>query len=219
MAGLVTNDIVEKILRRLPHALPTTQGFDLNDPDSNQALLQTLTADARCAIVDHHIKSPVFRLEQTIFLQRDDLIAYMVIWEECYCAQLQRNIVAQVFLWRRSGLIAALGGLPARVFWGLLLPRHGCLAADLAQVQEGVNFWIERIREAFRRRLHVCFMDFETGRKETLADLQNLADALAPASGWDKKTWHVVVTSSPLEPPAPDSPAQAGREDAEAPRG
>lgn len=212
MAGMLTNQIVEKILRKHPHAVPPAQDFDLNDPESNQALLQTLTSDARCAVVDHHIKSPVFRLEQTIFLQRDDLIAYMVIWEECHCAQLQRDIVDQVFLWRKSGLIAALGGLPAKVFWGLLLPRHGCLAADLVQVAAGTNFWIERIREAFRRRLHVCFMDFETGRKEALTDLQNLADALAPTSGWNKKTWHVVITSSPLDSTEPASTAQIGKE-------
>lgn len=50
-------------------------------------------------------------------------------------------------------------GLPARVFFRVLLPKYGTIIADTAQTDKGQRFWFYAIKEAFRLKRFVYFVD------------------------------------------------------------
>ncbi len=96
---------------------------------------------------------------------------YLVLVENGSITYFVRHHVAPNLIFRpgRQVLLVRLDttpetlGLPHKVFFRILLPKYGSLISDSAQTDKGRRFWFYAIKEAFRTRHNVYFVD---GRDE-----------------------------------------------------
>ncbi len=138
--------------------------FYFADPVKNHQKMVQLNKTAQ--FLFQHKKLKVFKSGAFIYA-RDDvngLMPYVIQTEEKFISAIGETAIIQRKLWRSYNNLS-VAGLPAKVFFEVLLKQFSVIATDYQQTEDGRRFWELRISEALDKGLHVYFLK-ATGPRE-----------------------------------------------------
>lgn len=201
---LVKNLLNSQILTEMPQLIGSVD-FGLNNPKYNHELCVKLNRKAETLFDYQNLE--VRRSGAYIYAKNSkDVMPYVIKTEKKNISALGKVAIIQRGLWRNLTSSNA-NGLPAKVFFDVLLHENGLVASDCQQSEAGRRFWQLRLYDAIKKGHYCYFLEANPPRKMVRLLGDNDSDDVDfEASGkiWGKdasfKTKWLLISVEPLEP-------------------
>ncbi len=173
--------LMEELLFEMPQSIEPTE-FNLNDPKVNKRHAREFLKDSEREQLEAISGGTLYKIGNKIMLIDEDSelaprLLYYVQWKDIFHKFVGRRAASQIAVWRDQDE-PATAGVAQRIFFDYLLPIYGVMITDTMQTPDGRRFWINRIGDAFKKHLHVYYLNLmqPSGGRDAQRELIEIHD-------------------------------------------
>lgn len=151
---------LKELLFEMPQSIAPTN-FNLDLPAVNRRKANELLKSSEKDLVKSF--SPKVNLYEVgrqfalIDEERRKILYYMG-WKEILHKFVNHRAACQIAVWRDVD-VPGYEDVAKEIFFDELLPKYGVIITDAMQTEDGRNFWVRRIGNAFNKGLNVYYLN------------------------------------------------------------